>query len=129
MSAIRRGSHRAIMFGRRVSPLSFWVGYLDLVLLAGITMSMVVSTDLDTGVGRWLVPFVLMVVGLLIAGFWSNNPRLMSWGLLLSAGTWATVAAAVLPETWHTSIFGWMAIGLVGLTLWAWWIEEGEVRG
>ena len=117
------------MFGRRVSPLAFWIGYFDFILLMGVTLGMIVSTDLDTGLGRYLVPPVIVIVGMLVAGFWANRPRPMSWGLLLSAGAWATVAAGVLPETWNRSIFGWMAIGLVGLTLWAWWIEEGEIGG
>ena len=114
------------MFGRRVSPLAFWIGYLDVVLLVGISMGMIVGTNLDTGLGRALAVPVVIVVLLMVAGFWANIARWMSWGLLISTAIWVTVAAAILPETWDMSISGWMAVGLAGLTSWAWWIEVGD---
>lgn len=114
------------MFGCKVRPLAFWVGYITVVLMVGISMGMIVGTTLDTGLGRVLVVPSGIVVALLVGGFWANRPSWMTWGLLGSTGVWATVAAATLSQTWHTSISGWLAVGWAGVTAWAWWIEVGE---
>lgn len=124
----QRGQHRAYMFGRRVRPLAFWTGYVTVVLLAGIALGMIVGTTLDDGIGRILAVPGAAVVVLLLAGFWANRPRLMSWGLLIATGVWSTVAAVALSETWSTSISGWLAVGWAGVNAWAWWIEAGDAQ-
>lgn len=122
----RRRNRRAYMFGRRISPLAFWVGYLSLVLTVGVYLDLIVGTNIDSGLGQFIAIPSAAVILLLAYGFWFNKPNMMTHGLLLSTFVWLTVSASSLPETWNMSISGWSSVGLAGLTSWAWWIEVGE---
>lgn len=116
------------MFGRKVRPLSFWTGYVSLILTVGLLLDMITGTTLNGIVGIVLLPVAVAVFLLLFLGFWLNSSRAMTHGLLISAGMWSAVAVIVLAETWSTSISGWIAVAWAGVTAWAWWIEVDVER-
>lgn len=119
---------RAFMFGRKVRPMAFWVGYVNVVLIVGSLLNIVVGVNLNGVAGSVLsIPAAAAVI-LMIVGFWRDSPKLMSDGLLWSAALWWVVSVIALSDAWDTSISGWIAIGLAGMTTWAWWIEVDEGR-
>ena len=124
-----KSGHRTTMFGRKVRPMAFWVGYCNVVLIAGVLLDIAVGVTLNGVVGSLLGVPAAAALLLMAAGFWLNKPRIMADGLLLSAALWWTVSIFAIADTWNESISGWIAIGLGGMTTWAWWIEVDEDRG
>ena len=121
-------SRRRIMFGRKVRPMSFWVGYANVLLLIGVAAQALSGTVVDGKLGFLFAVPMLTATLLLAGGFWLRSERTMTWGLLVSSGLWFAVSTLILAETATTDIDGWFAAAFCGMTAWAWWIEVDDGR-
>lgn len=82
-------------FGKKIKPYAAAVS-MTMFILLGMMVQNVAAGELLDG---WHGDMVAVVAGIsalwLIFGWWWQKQSMLEWGLLLSAGVWATVATSV----------------------------------
>lgn len=90
-----------LFLGRRIRPLALGLSLANLVIGIGILV-------LHHGPGDSLDMFwpgtavglqAVLATVLLWAGFWCKSDRMMQWGLLLTAGAWASRAFFIFRDS------------------------------
>ena len=76
------------IFGRRMRPYSFALSISTSVITWSIFAGSTIGQLLDATLGQFAGIVGIVTVLLLIGGFWFRSDRLMTIGLLLSAGLW-----------------------------------------
>lgn len=80
-----------LIFGRRMRPYSFALSISTSVITWSIFAGSTIGQLLDATLGQFAGIVGIVTVLLLIGGFWFRSDRLMTIGLLLSAGLWTTI--------------------------------------
>ncbi len=92
-----------LIFGRKMRPFSFALSISTSVITWSIFSGNTLGKFLDAAPGQFVGVIGVIAVLLLMAGWWARSDRLMTVGLLFSAGVWTTITAITGLET---SFFG-----------------------
>lgn len=102
-----------LIFGRKMRPYSFALSIATGVITWSIFSGNTIGKLLDAAPGQFAGFIGLATVLLLVGGFWFRSDRLMTVGLLLSAGLWSTITVITGME------IGFMAVSTMMAGCWA----------
>lgn len=98
-----------LIFGRKMRPYSFALSIATGVITWSIFSGNTIGQLLDATPGQFAGVVGVFTVLLLVCGFWFRSDRLMTIGLLLSAGLWTTVTVITGMEIGFFSVSTMMA--------------------
>lgn len=117
---------RVRIFGRKTKPYAFFLSLATLVVVWMMMKNLAVGELLDGWRGDALGLAAMASFGLLALGWWAQKQSFLEWGLLLSAGVWASVATILGFEFNLVYQDALLAFCWAGASVGAWGLERAS---